>query len=223
MIGRKRALVAGASGLVGRRLTTLLEESDQYGEIHVVTRRLLTLNSETIRQHVVDFETLRRGDADAGADIGPVDDVFCALGTTIRKAGSQAAFGLVDHDFVVAMGALARKLEAGRFLVVSSLGASPRSSQFYLRVKGEMEASLQSLDLAQLLIFRPSLLKGNRDEFRAGEVISNLALRLFTPVIPARLQPVTDDVLAKAMLLAASEEQEKLRIYESDEIRKMGS
>jgi len=219
----KTALVAGASGLVGSRLTTLLEESDQYGEIHLVTRRMLTLNDETIRQHVVDFEALRRGDADAGTEIGPVDDVFCALGTTIRKAGSQAAFALVDHDLVVAMGALARKLEARRFLVVSSLGASPRSSQFYLRTKGDMEASLQSLDLAQLLIFRPSLLKGNRDEFRPGEAISNLALRLFTPVVPAKFQPVTDDVLARAMLLAASEEQEKLRIYESDEIRKMGS
>ena len=219
----KSALVAGASGLVGSRLTTLLQESDQYGDIHLITRRTLALDGETLREHIVDFDSLKRGSSNAGKEIGPVDDVFCTLGTTIRKAGSKKAFVLVDHDLTVAMGVLARQLKARRFLVVSSLGADPQSSRFYLRVKGDMEASLQSLDLAQLLIFRPSLLNGSRDEFRPGEVISNLALKLFTPVVPAKFRPVTDDVLAKAMLRAASEEQEKLRIYESDEIRKMGS
>jgi uncharacterized protein YbjT (DUF2867 family) len=218
----KTALVAGASGLVGSRLTTLLQESDQYGEIHLITRRPLAIGGERIREHVIDYEALRKGGSNAGKEIGPVDDVFCALGTTIGKAGSKKAFARVDHDLVIALGVLAIQLKASRFLVVSSLGADPESSRFYLRVKGDMEASLEDLDLKQLLIFRPSLLKGDRDEFRPGEVISNVALRLFAPVVPAKYLPVTDEVLARAMLCAASEAQEKLRVYESDEIRKIG-
>ena len=218
----KTALVAGASGLVGSRLTALLRESDQYSEIHLITRRPLAIGGATIHEHVVDYEALQKGNSNAGKEIGPVGDIFCALGTTIRKAGSKKAFARVDHDLVVALGVLARQLKASRFLVVSSLGADPESSQFYLRVKGDMEASLQRLGLEQLLIFRPSLLRGDRDEFRAGEVISNVALRLFAPVVPAKYLPVTDEILARAMLWAASEEQERLRVYESDEIRKMG-
>jgi uncharacterized protein YbjT (DUF2867 family) len=136
--------------------------------------------------------------------------------------GGRGVFVRIDHDLVVSLGDCARHLRANRFLVVSSLGANPKSAQFYLQVKGEMESSLSGLNLDQLLIFRPSLLKGDRDDFRPGEAVSNLVMRLFAPVVPAKLQPVAGDVLARAMLRAAGEAQEKLRVYESDEIRSMG-
>ncbi|MGI9264907.1 MAG: oxidoreductase, partial [Gammaproteobacteria bacterium] len=174
-------------------------------------------------EHVFDLKMLPDKVDDLRAEIGQLDDVFCALGTTIRRAGSKEEFFEVDHDLVIALGECARSLQAGQFLVVSSLGADQKATQFYLRVKGEMESSLKGLGFPRLLIFRPSLLKGDRDEFRPGEVISNLAMKAFAPLVPAKFRPVAGDVLAQAMLRAADEAGEKLRIYESDEIRLLGS
>ena len=218
----KTALIAGASGLVGSQLLKLLQESSLYDQVHVLTRRPLDLGGSGVTEHVTDLQSLSQRVDGLCAEIGRVDDIFCALGTTIRKAGSREAFVRIDHDLVVSLGDCARHLRANRFLVVSSLGANPKSAQFYLQVKGEMESSLSDLNLDQLLIFRPSLLKGDRDDFRPGEAVSNLVMRLFAPVVPAKLQPVAGDVLARAMLRAAGEAQEKLRVYESDEIRSMG-
>src|SRR5690606_26648384 len=100
---------------------------------------------------------------------GPLDIAFCCLGTTIKQAGSQEAFRAVDHDLVVAVAQRARALGARHFLVVSALGADPRSSVFYNRVKGEMEESLRAMDWPQLTIARPSLLLGERNETRLVE------------------------------------------------------
>jgi len=219
----KTALIAGASGLVGSQLLKLLRESSRYDQVHVLTRRRLGLGGGCVTEHVTDLQSLSQRVDGLCAEIGQVDDIFCALGTTIRIAGSKEAFVKIDHDLVVSLGECAKPLRANRFLVVSSLGANKTSAQFYLRVKGDMESSLTSLNLDQLLIFRPSLLKGDRDDFRPGEAVSNLAMRLFAPVVPAKLRPVAGDVLARAMLWAAGEAEEKLRVYESDEIRSMGS
>jgi uncharacterized protein YbjT (DUF2867 family) len=140
----------------------------------------------------------------------------------MRRAGSQAAFRRVDHDYVVALGELAARLGARRFLVVSSLGADPAARSFYLRVKGETERDLAAIGLPQLLIFRPSLLAGSRGEARPGESLANAALGLAGPLLPRRLRPVPDSVLARAMLAAARQETAGFRIYESDEIQALG-
>jgi uncharacterized protein YbjT (DUF2867 family) len=214
----RQALVAGATGLIGRRLLALLAESGRYERIHALTRRSLEARSPVVEQEV-DFAALE----DAASRIGPVDDAFCALGTTIRQAGSRSAFRRVDHDYVVAFGRLAKALGARSLSVVSSLGADPRSRTFYLKVKGETEADLRSLGLPGLALFRPSLLRGPRDEFRLGEELGNAAMHLFGALIPARYKAVSDLQLARAMLAVAADGITGVRVIESDEIRRLGA
>jgi uncharacterized protein YbjT (DUF2867 family) len=212
-------LVAGASGLIGSRLVAMCGADPRYGPVHVLTRRPLSPGAAGgVEEHVVDFDRL------AAADLGgaEIEEVHCALGTTMRRAGSKAAFRRVDHDYVVAVGELAARLGARRFLLVSALGADPASASFYLRVKGETEADLAAIGLPRLLIFRPSLLAGSRGETRRGESLANAALGLVGPLVPRRLRPVPDEVLARAMIAAAREETAGVRIYESDEIQSLG-
>lgn len=216
----RNALIAGASGLIGGRLLELCRGDAKYGQVHVLTRRPLSLGAAGgVTEHVVDFATL------AKADLGDarVDDVFCALGTTIRTAGSKDAFRRVDHDYVLALGKLALRLGVRRFLLVSSLGADPDTSNFYLRTKGEVEAALGELGPGQLYVFRPSLLRGARREFRLGEVLGNAAMGLASPLLPKKLRPVTDETLARAMLAVARDEASAFRIYESNEIQELGA
>lgn len=214
----RQAMVAGTTGLIGRRLLALLADSGRYERIHALTRRPLEARSPVL-EHVVDFARLR----DAASRIGPVDDAFCALGTTIRQAGSRSAFRRVDHDYVLAFGRLAKALGARSLSVVSSLGADPRSRTFYLKVKGETEADLGSLGLPGLALFRPSLLRGPRDEFRLGEELGNAAMHLFGSIIPARFRAVSDLELARAMLAVTAAGVTGVRVIESDEIRRLGA
>ena len=213
----RRALVAGATGLIGRRLISQLAVSDRYTRIHALVRRPLE-TSEPVVSHVVDFDDLPA----SAADIGPIDEAYCALGTTIRQAGSKPAFRRVDHDYVVAFARLARDLGARCLLVVSSLGADPDAGSFYLRVKGETEAELEALDLPGLALFRPSLLRGARDEFRLGEELGNAAMSLFAPLVPARYKAVSDRELAIAMMQVAETGVSGVRVIESEEIRRLG-
>jgi len=215
----RNALIAGASGLIGSRLVDLCGQDAGYSQVHVLTRRpLFPGAADGLVEHVVDFERL------AEADLGDarIDDVYCALGTTIRTAGSKAAFRRVDHDYVLALGELALRLGARRFLLVSSLGADPEGASFYLRIKGEVEADLGHLGLPQFFVFRPSLLKGERREFRFGEAFGNAAMGLFSPLVPKKLRPVSDETLARAMLAVAREEAVVFRCFESDEIQRLG-
>lgn len=213
------ALLVGATGLIGRRLLTLLAADDAYTNLHTLVRRAGGLSAPKLTEHVVDFEQL---DA-AATEIGRVDDVFCTLGTTISKAGSQEAFWRVDYDYIVASGRLAIRLGARQFLLVSSLGADPEARGFYLRVKGQTEAALRSLELPGLALFRPSLLKGSRDEFRLGEQLGNLTMGLLRPVLPQRIRPVTDVELATAMIRVARDGVTGVRLFESESIREIAS
>jgi uncharacterized protein YbjT (DUF2867 family) len=198
---------------------TLLTAAGDYRSVHTIVRRPGVAGGRGLVEHVVDFERLES----IAAEIDRVDDVFCALGTTIRKAGSQAAFRRVDHDYVVATGRLATRLGARQMLLVSSLGADPGARSFYLRVKGETEAALRALDLPGLAIFRPSLLKGSREEFRLGEQAGKLAMGLLGPVLPQRVRPVADVELATAMIRVAREGVTGLRVIESENIRRIAA
>lgn len=214
------ALVAGGTGLVGRRLVGLLLEAGDYDRIHVLGRSPLGIADGRLVEHAVEFEDLG---ATAG-EVGEVDDAFCALGTTIRTAGSKAAFRRVDHDFVLAAAEFARQRGARCFLTVSSLGADPDSGNFYLRVKGETERDLQAVGFPRLVIFRPSLLTGERNEFRAGERASQLVLGLVAPLLLGplgRIRPVSDTQVAEAMRQLALANGRGVQIVESEEIRRV--
>jgi uncharacterized protein YbjT (DUF2867 family) len=196
----KQALLAGATGLVGHELARALSSNGEYAAIHVLVRRAapeLALLPK-LALHVVSFEDL--------PSLPPVDDVYVALGTTIKVAGSESAFRRVDHDYVVAVARAARAAGARRLGVVSALGADAKSRVFYNRVKGEMQLAVAELGYESVVIAQPSLLLGDREALgqgtRAGEVWGR---RLFEPIsglIPAKVRPVRASAVAAALLRA---------------------
>lgn len=204
-----RVLLAGATGLVGHCLLRRLLADPLVGEVRALVRRemtaaeLLKLPSEAATQQVpglaklrivkVSFERL-----EAHPDVFDVDWVACALGTTIRQAGSQAAFRQVDFDCPLQIAQLTHAQGAQRFMLVSALGANARSKVFYNRVKGELEEAVRAIGFAHVSVAQPSLLKGPRTEFRLGE---RLAL-LFGGFFPDAYKPV--DVAQVAAGLLAS-------------------
>jgi uncharacterized protein YbjT (DUF2867 family) len=157
-------------------------------------RRLTTVGAEF---NALD-ETLKPALADQ-----PELDVYCCLGTTIKQAGSESAFRRVDYEFVLALGQWARKHGARRMIVVSALGADSTSRVFYNRVKGEMECDLHKLGLRSLSILRPSLLDGERLEFRPGEWLALAATRPLRRLIPASMRPIGAADVAQSMIDAA--------------------
>jgi uncharacterized protein YbjT (DUF2867 family) len=204
------ALVAGSTGLVGRELLRQLAAAPAYGRVVALTRRPTGhADGGRLRDVVVDFERL----GDAG-DALAADHVFCALGTTIRRAGSRPAFRRVDHDYVVALARAARHRDARHFLLVSAVGADPRSRVFYSRVKGDVEAAVRAVGYPSLTIVRPSLLLGDRAEFRLGEVL----MKPLGPLMPRRFRPVHARAVAATLIRAALEGREGVTIIESPDI-----
>ncbi|GAO27742.1 NAD(P)H-binding protein [Geofilum rubicundum] len=162
----KKALIAGSTGLVGNEILQQLLSDPQYTEIHVPGRRAPEVSDPRVIFHPTDFMQLD--------DLPPkgINEVYCALGTTIKKAGSKEQFRQVDFDAVVNLARWAAAADVDHFVVVSSIGAHPKSGTFYLRTKGQMEQVLKTCRLNNLTIVRPALLLGQRQEFRLGETIS---------------------------------------------------
>ncbi|MBL8508549.1 NAD(P)H-binding protein [Chitinimonas sp. JJ19] len=208
---QQTALIAGATGLIGRHLAQLLAHDPAYGQVHALVRRPAGLAEGKLAEIQVDYEQLHT------IALPHIDTVFCALGTTIKTAGTQAAFRRVDLDYVLAIAQLARERGAQHCLVVSSLGANAGSRVFYNRVKGEMEAGLQALGYARLSLFRPSVLIGERPEFRLGEQIA----ASLGGLLPARLKPIAGADVALAMQACAKQPGTGVRIIESAEIRQL--
>jgi len=199
--GSRTAIVAGPTGLVGSRLLDVLLREPRYGRVVALSRRPLEPGPKL---EVVDADYDRLDHVLGGVTpaVQPID-VICCLGTTIGRAGSKAAFRRVDHDYVLALGQWARGASAHRMIVISAVGADPASGVFYNRVKGETERDLAALRLRSLVIVRPSLLSGQRDEFRLGERLALIATRPFVRLIPAGMRPIDAADVARAMLDAA--------------------
>jgi uncharacterized protein YbjT (DUF2867 family) len=209
----KSALVAGATGLVGTKVVAELLADPAYDVVHVLARRALAEKDARLREHVIDFALL------ADFDWPAVDDAYCCLGTTIKSAGSQAAFREVDYAYPLAIARGVLDRGAAQFLFVSAMGADPRSSVFYSRIKGELESAVAALGFKTAIAFRPSLLAGKRAERRFGE---RLALALARPIrrlVPARYRPVADIAVARAMAAYAVRKLSGFHIVESDAIQ----
>jgi len=195
------AVVAGPTGLVGSRLLAMLLREARYRRVVALSRR--PLGPEPKLEVVdADYDRLDRVLGGVTAADQPID-VFCCLGTTIGRAGSREAFRRVDHDYVLALGQWASGARAHRMITISAVGADPASRVFYNRVKGEAERDLAGLRLRSLVVVRPSLLAGQRDEFRLGERLALVATRPFRALIPAGMRPIAAADVARAMLDAA--------------------
>jgi uncharacterized protein YbjT (DUF2867 family) len=214
------ALVAGASGLVGGQLLSLLLNSPHYARVHALSRRPLMFDHPRLANRVVRFE------ASLQAQLKGLhcQDAFCCLGTTIRDAGGQAAFRAVDLDLVLEFAHLALGCGAQRLVVVSAVGANAASKNFYLRVKGEMEQALEDVNFRALDIMQPSLLLGARRNPRPLELAGQVAMRLLNPVLLggwSRLRAIPAATVAAAMCGAALSGRRGTYRYTHDGMRQL--
>lgn len=199
----RKALLLGATGLVGQHCLTQLLDNSEYERVAVLSRRDGTLTHPKLDWQVVDLENL-----EACQSQFQVDDVFCCLGSTMKKAGSRQAFRHVDHDLVVLAGQVAERAGVQRFLVVSAINANARSPFFYSRVKGQMERALDRLQLPLLVLVQPSLLRGERQDKRPAEDWGNLLNRIIEPLTrwtDAHWLPVDGSKVAEGMVGMALE------------------
>ncbi|MBL0323803.1 MAG: oxidoreductase [Cytophagaceae bacterium] len=208
-----KVIVAGGSGLVGSELLRVLVAEPKITKIISLTRRPLGNTSAKIVEEVVDFENLPSEIfKDAGA-------IFCCLGTTIKKAGSKAAFEKVDFEYPLNMALKAKKAGVNNYLLVSSMGANINSGIFYSKVKGKIEKAISDSGIPNVAIFRPSLLLGDRKEFRLGEKISAVLMTFFNPIIPKKYRGIHVNTVANAMLKTLLSGKKGINIFESDQIQ----
>ncbi len=220
MSGRT-AIVAGASGLVGGHCLRRLLASGLHEHVVAFVRGPINVTHKRLEQRTVDFERLGRMSA-----FPRVHDVFCCLGTTMKKAGSEAAFRKVDYEYVVRLAETSIRTGADHFYLVSAIGADPKSRVFYSRVKGEAEDAVAKLGFAGLHVFRPSFLVGSRGEKRRGESAGIAAARFFSFVLigPARkYRPIRADTVARAMVAVARERPTGVHVYTGTEMEDLAT
>lgn len=217
----KRAVLFGATGLVGRALLQHLLEDEAYEKVVAVVRNELSFTHPRLQTVVIDFRQL--GDC---REFLEGADIFCCLGTTMKKAGSREAFRKVDYQYPLEIARLAKEEGASQFLIITAIGANSRSVFFYNRVKGELEEALRELALPSLHMFHPSLLLGSRQEHRRSEELgAKLSQSLsFLWVGPLRAyQPVTATDVAGAMRYIASRGLAGAHEYESRELPQLAA
>lgn len=235
---KKLAIISGTSGLIGMQLLHELLKGSTYDTVISVGRRTLALKHEKLIQLEVDFKEIinldwesKLREADLGGIIFPtiqsikdkkVDiHAFCALGTTIKTAGSKEKFYMVDHDFVFNFGKWVFQLGANRFLFVSAMSADPQAKIYYNKVKGDIEEDLKIIHFDYLGIFQPSLLLGSRSEFRLGEEVAKILSKpLSWMKVLNKIRPIYDYKVARAMIFHANEpKQVKLEVIQSKEMQ----
>lgn len=202
-------VLLGATGLVGNECLKLLLREPSVTGVKVYARSPLTVSDPKISMHIAPLDAIGRH-----KDLFAADAVICALGTTINKAGSQPAFRAVDQDAPLAAAQAAKQQGCGHYIMVSALGADAHSSVFYNRVKGETENSIIALGFPRTTIIRPSLLLGDRKEFRLGERIG----ALFTPFVPKKYRPVQASAVAAAVVRSLLQNGSGVTFIESSSI-----
>lgn len=205
----KTALIAGATGLVGKHLTEILIKSNEYERVRVLVRTPIDISSPKLEQIIFDYKNPDKTKIQG-------DYVFCSLGTTIKKAGSPEAFREVDYKYTINLAQAAFENGAQKFLLVSAMGADKNSKVFYNRVKGETEKALQKIPFESIYIFRPSLLMGKRVEKRPGESIANILMQIFKFIIPLKYRAIHGEKVAMAMYKYSLKETEGVSIIGSD-------
>lgn len=195
-MARRVAIVVGATGFTGQYLVKQLCESEEYAAVSVIVRRDFTYQHAKLDVKVKDFDKLEENDLELA------DDLFCCLGTTIKKAKSKENFERVDLEYPLRIASLAKKRGIPNFHVISAVGSNKKSLFFYSQVKGRMEEGLIAMGLTHLFIYRPSLLIGNRGEFRLGERLAEGVFQMLNPILIGpfkRIRAIEGKQLAFAM------------------------
>ncbi|PLS08562.1 NAD(P)H-binding protein [Neobacillus cucumis] len=216
-VRKNKALILGASGLVGKELVKILVQQKRYEKIILLVRRPIEIKESVLELHTVDFNHL----GNYSELFNNVTDVYCCLGTTIKKAKTREAFRKVDYVYPLEAAKVAKSRGVENFLIITAMGANPKSSFFYNRVKGEIEESLTMVFLPAINIFRPSLLLGEREEFRFGERLAANVSGFLNKLMVGPLRPyraIEAKKVAAAMAAVASTPKKGVHIYSSQEI-----
>ncbi|WP_316819750.1 oxidoreductase [Pedobacter gandavensis] len=218
---KKKAIVLGASGLIGSSLLTQLLASPDYEAVLVLVRRKLDREHPKLQQLLVDFDKINDYRSEITGDV-----VFCCLGTTRSKSPDLNAYRKIDYLYPLDIASIAEANGASQYHLVSSMGANPKSSIFYSRLKGETERDLQNIPFKSIHIYRPSLLDGERKEHRTAEGFMIGLMRVLNPFLIAGLRKyrsIKIEKVALAMLKASLKDTEGVFIYPSDEIFEIAS
>lgn len=217
----KTALIIGSTGLIGSHLLDLLLESQEYEKVITFVKRDSGIQHPKLKQHIIDFDK-----PETYKELVVGDDFFCSIGTTIKKAGSQDAFRKVDFEYPKQFASLAQQNKVNQFLIITSLGADANSSNFYLKTKGEIQDFLKNCAFESISILQPSLLLGNRTEFRLGEKMGVYFMKLFSFLFIGNLKKykaIQSEAVAKAMFIIAQKNYKGFQIIESDSIQEIAN
>ncbi|MBC3883197.1 NAD-dependent dehydratase [Undibacterium sp. LX40W] len=208
-----KCLILGATGLVGQQLLQQALEDTTISEVIAPTRKPLPPHAK-LRNPIVDFDNLP-----LDASWWQANVALCALGTTMKIAGTREAFWTIDHDYVLRAASITKDAGVSTFVYNSSLGADATSGSFYLQVKGKVEADLENLGFAKLGIVRPSFLDGGpRPEKRQGEAIAIFLAKMLAPLLPLRYRAVSTTKVASMMWALAKSDVKGKVVIESDAI-----
>jgi uncharacterized protein YbjT (DUF2867 family) len=219
-MNNKTAIVFGATGLIGNLLLEELTRSDNYTVIKSFVRQSTGITEQKVEEIVTDFS-----DTSLHAQNLSSDDIFICLGTTIKKAGSVSNMEKIDRDLPLDIARAASSAGVKGIAVVSSIGASAKASNYYLRIKGQMEEGIMQLPFSRKAIVRPSMLLGERKEKRTGEMVGKVVMTAVKPVLIGKLmkyRAIHGRDVARAMIAVMNNPQEKI-IFESDELQKLAA
>jgi len=218
-MSEKTAALIGASGLVGGELLSLLLGDDYFQRVRILVRRPFAMNHPKLDKKLVDF-----ADADSLlVDLEDSDTVFCTVGTTLKKVkGNKDAYRKVDYDIPVNIARYCKTMNCNKYILVSAIGADSKSSNFYLKLKGEVEDIVKKVGLESTYIMRPSILLGTRNEFRFGERITIPFIKKISFLLPSKYKPIEARDVAKAMLSAAKKHEKGFFVCEYKGMKRLG-
>ena len=217
----KTALIIGSTGLIGSHLLELLLESNEYEKVITFVKRDSGIQHPKLKQHIIDFDK-----PETYKELVIGDDFFCTIGTTIKNTGSQEAFRKVDFEYPKEFATIALQNNVKQFLIISSVGADANSGNFYLKTKGEIQDFLKECLFESVTVMQPSLLLGNRKEFRLGEKIGSFFMKLFSFLFIGSIKkykPIQAEDVAKAMFSIAQKSHKGFDILESDTIQEIAN
>jgi uncharacterized protein YbjT (DUF2867 family) len=217
----KTALIIGSTGLIGSQLLHSLLDSQDYLKVITFVKRDTGIKHKKLTQHIINFDA-----PDTYKNLIVGDDLFCTIGTTIKKAGSKEAFRKVDFEYPSQFATFALQNKVKQFLIISSLGADSKSGNFYLKTKGEIQEFLKNCNFQSVAVLQPSLLLGNRTEFRLGEKVGAFFMKTLSFLFLGNLKkykPIESKTVAKALLKIAQTNNIGFKVYESDAIQEIGN
>jgi uncharacterized protein YbjT (DUF2867 family) len=217
----KTALIIGSTGLIGSELLQILLDNPEYTSVVTFVKRDTGIQNPKLTQHIIDFDK-----PETYKEFVVGDDFFCTIGTTIKKAGSQKAFKKVDFEYPKQFALFAQENKVKNYLLISSLDANAKSSNFYLKTKGEIQDFLKTCNFESVSILQPSLLLGDRNEFRFAEKAGAFVMKLVSFVFVGKLKKykaIQGNTVAKALYRIAQKNKKGFHIYESDVIQEIGN